>query len=53
MLISIIVPCYNEEQSLPYFIEEYNKLKTNKQFYNVDLELVLVNEGTNTKLYKL
>lgn len=46
MLISIIVPCYNEEQSLPYFIEEYNKLKTNKQFYNVDLELVLVNDGS-------
>lgn len=49
MLISIIVPCYNEEQSLPYFIEEYNKLKTNKQFYNVDLELVLVNDGSKDK----
>lgn len=46
MLISIIVPCYNEEQSLPYFVDEYNQLKQANGFESVDLELILVNDGS-------
>ena len=45
-LISIIVPCYNEEEVLPLFYKEFNKVaKTLKQ----DYELILVNDGSKDK----
>lgn len=43
--ISIIVPCYNEEKSLPLFYEELNK-NINK-FENVEFEFIFVNDGSN------
>lgn len=43
--ISIIVPCYNEEKSLPFFYEELTK-HTN-QFENVDFEFLFVNDGSH------
>ena len=41
--ISIIVPCYNEEQAIPYFYEEITKIaeKTEKDF-----EFIFVNDGS-------
>ena len=42
--ISIIIPCYNEEKSLPLFYEELNK--NMNQFENVDFELIFVNDGS-------
>lgn len=51
MLLSIIVPCYNEEQSLYHFYQEYIKL-TSKQTVvekfgqDVDFELILVDDGS-------
>jgi len=41
--LSIIVPCYNEEQSIPYFYEEIKKV-TKKM--KVELELIFVNDGS-------
>ena len=51
MLLSIIVPCYNEEQALDYFYEEYVKLKDyqylkNNQEIKLNFELILVNDGS-------
>ena len=51
MLLSIIVPCYNEEQALDYFYQEYVKLKDYKYLKNnqpitLDYELILVNDGS-------
>lgn len=42
--ISIIVPCYNEEKSLPLFYEELNK--SINEFENTDFELIFVNDGS-------
>lgn len=43
--ISIIVPCYNEEKSLPFFYEELTK-HTNS-FENIDFEFIFVNDGSS------
>lgn len=42
--ISIIVPCYNEEQAIPYLVEKLNIImdKMNKDF-NLLFEVILVN----------
>ena len=40
--ISIIVPCYNEEQAIPYFYEEITKVA--KEMKN-DFEFIFVNDG--------
>lgn len=42
--ISIIVPCYNEEKSLPLFYEELNK--NINEFENVEFEFIFVNDGS-------
>lgn len=42
--ISIIVPCYNEEKSLPLFYEELNKHMN--EFENTDFELIFINDGS-------
>jgi len=45
-LISVVVPCYNEEDALPYYYDAMNKLsKELKQ----DLEFVFVNDGSKDK----
>lgn len=43
--ISIIIPCYNEEKSLPLFYEELNKNIT--PFENIEFEFIFVNDGSN------
>lgn len=43
--ISIIVPCYNEQESIPYFYEEVNKISaTMEQVAN--FEFLFVNDGS-------
>lgn len=42
--ITIIVPCYNEEESLPYFYEEITK--TAKKMKKVDFEFLFINDGS-------
>ena len=41
--ISIIVPCYNEEQAIPFFYEEIIKLKEKMK---VNFEYIFVNDGS-------
>ena len=41
--ISIIIPCYNEEPTIPYFYEEINKIS--KQMKN-NFEFIFVNDGS-------
>lgn len=45
--ISIIVPCYNEEESMPLFYEEINKIS--KEFKKVEFEIIFVNDGSKDK----
>lgn len=42
--ISIIVPCYNEEEAIPFFYEEIIKLK--KEMKNIEFEYLFVNDGS-------
>ena len=49
-LISVVVPCYNEEEAIPYFIEEINKTAdVMKEKYGVDFEYILVDDGSKDK----
>lgn len=49
-LLSIVVPCYNEEQALPYFYKEITKLadKMSKAF-NLNFEYIFVDDGSKDK----
>lgn len=50
-LLTVIVPCYNEEEAIPYFYEEI--LKTIKVFDNnypgTEFELLFVDDGSKDK----
>ena len=46
-LINIIVPCYNEEKSLPLFYKE--TLKIIKNIKDKNFEFIFVNDGSNDK----
>jgi len=43
--ISIIVPCYNEEECLPYFYEKISGMVA--QMEEVEYELIFINDGSN------
>ena len=43
-LISLIVPCYNEEQSLPYFHKEVSAVMDRMNY--LDFEIIFVNDGS-------
>ena len=45
--ISIIVPCYNEEEAMPIFYEEIVKVAKNMK--KVDFEFIFVNDGSKDK----
>lgn len=45
--ISIIVPCYNEEESLPIFYKEIDKIS--KEMKSVDFEFLFINDGSRDK----
>lgn len=45
-LLSVIVPCYNEQENVPYFYDEFVK---NEEFLtkrNLEFELIYVNDGS-------
>lgn len=46
MKLSLIVPCYNEEESLPYFYKEVMKTLTT---LGGDYELIFVDDGSSDK----
>ena len=41
--ISIIVPCYNEEEAIPYFYEEIKKVAQEMNY--VTFEYLFINDG--------
>lgn len=49
--ISIIVPCYNEEESIPYFYEEITRIA--KSMKNVEFEYLFINDGSKDKTLEL
>lgn len=45
--ISIIIPCYNEEEAIPLYYEEM--LKVMKEMKKVEFELLFTNDGSSDK----
>lgn len=46
-MISIVVPCYNEEEAIPLFIEEIKKIEAViKERYEEDVEYIFVDDGS-------
>ncbi|MFW7431977.1 glycosyltransferase family 2 protein [Vagococcus carniphilus] len=43
-LISIIIPCFNEEQAIQHFVEEMSKVE--KQFETTKFEYIFINDGS-------
>ena len=50
-LLTVVVPCYNEEEAIPFFYEEM--LKTievfNKDFPSVEFEMLFIDDGSKDK----
>ena len=46
-IISVVIPCYNEEESIPLFYNEINKEL--KDINNIDYELLFINDGSTDK----
>ena len=44
--IDLIVPCYNEEESIPLFYEEIKKVRKNMQY---KIAIIFVNDGSSDK----
>ena len=49
--ITIIIPAYNEEESLPYLIERIKKLIDSINKYN--FEILFINDGSKDKTLEL
>jgi glycosyltransferase involved in cell wall biosynthesis len=50
MKVSIISPAYNEEENIPFLIEEFIKFKENNNLN--DWELIIVDDGSYDKTYE-
>lgn len=46
-LISVIVPCYNEEEAIPLFYEEMKKITVKMEYVN--FEIVFVDDGSKDR----
>lgn len=49
--ISVIVPCYNEQDALPLFYEEMEKVRK-KDFEDIQFEYIFVNDGSKDETLK-
>lgn len=48
--VSIIVPCYNEEETIPFFYKEINKISKK---IKKDFEFIFVNDGSKDNTIKI
>lgn len=49
--VTLIVPCYNEEEVLPYFYEEFRKICTQLESY--EMEVLFVDDGSKDHTLKI
>lgn len=42
-MLSVVVPCYNEEENIPLIVSKFNKILSES---NEDIEVILVNNGS-------
>lgn len=47
-ILTVIVPCFNEEEAIPFFYKEINKTREefNKEFPEVSFELLFIDDGS-------
>lgn len=54
MLVSIVVPCYNEEEALPIFMEEITKIRSGmREIQKADTEIILVDDGSKDRTLEI
>ena len=54
MLVSIIVPCYNEQESLPLFYREITRVAGEmKESHNADFEFIFVDDGSKDNTWNI
>ena len=47
MLISLVVPCYNEEEAMPLFYKEASRVAAQmKESHGADFEFIFVDDGS-------
>ena len=52
--LCIIVPCYNEEAALPYFLQEIRKVADNMSTtFQMDFEILFINDGSRDKTLQI
>ena len=49
--ISVVVPCYNEEEAVPLFYEEL--VRVSKEMKEVDFEILFINDGSRDKTLQI
>jgi glycosyltransferase involved in cell wall biosynthesis len=49
--ISVIVPCYNEQEAIPYFYDEMTRVE--KTMTDYDFEMIFVNDGSKDKTMEI
>ena len=54
-LISIVVPCWNEEEVIPFFYDEMKKtlVSFGEEFSDVEFELIFVDDGSKDRTLEL
>lgn len=45
-LLSVVVPCYNEEENVPYFYEELLKQEKILKEHQVEIEIIYIDDGS-------
>ena len=54
MLISLVVPCYNEEESLPIFYKEASKIAQQMGIsHGADFEFIFVDDGSKDRTLQI
>ncbi|MBO6148751.1 MAG: glycosyltransferase family 2 protein [Lachnospiraceae bacterium] len=53
-LLSVIVPCWNEEEAIPFFYEEFSRVRKlfGERFPNISFELLFVDDGSSDQSLK-
>lgn len=52
MKISLIIPCYNEEEALPAFYEELKRV-TSEEMSNYNFEMLFIDDGSKDKTLEI
>ena len=54
-LISVVVPCYNEQEVLPMFYDEIIKVSDGmkKEHNDIDFEFLFINDGSKDRTLEI